>query len=80
MVDLTLAARVRSALKDSKTTQEVNTTNEAQKGRVILKGIVVNSDEQADAEKIASLVPGVTGVENRLRLMTSSRIFICSKT
>lgn len=80
LANMTLAARVRSALKDNETTQEVNITIEAQKGRVILKGIVVNSDEQVDVEKIASTVSGVVGVENRLRLMSSSRIFTYSKT
>jgi cytidylate kinase len=80
LANMTLAARVRSALKDHETTQEVNITIEAQKGRVILKGIVVNSHEQAEVEKVASMVTGVTGVENRLRLMSSSRLFTYSKT
>ena len=80
LANMTLAARVRSALKDNETTQEVNITIEAQKGRVILKGIVVNAHEQAEVEKVASMVSGVVGVENRLRLMTSSRLFTSSKT
>lgn len=80
LANMTLASRVRSALKDNETTQEVNITIEAQKGRVILKGIVVNAHEQAEVEKVASMVSGVVGVENRLRLMTSSRLFTHSKT
>ncbi|MFN4349277.1 MAG: cytidylate kinase family protein [Hylemonella sp.] len=80
LANMTLASRVRSALKDNETTQEVNITIETQKGRVILKGIVVNAHEQAEVEKVASMVPGVVGVENRLRLMTSSRLFTHSKT
>ncbi|MBI2747398.1 MAG: cytidylate kinase family protein [Burkholderiales bacterium] len=80
LANMTLASRVRSALKDNETTEEVNITIEAQKGRVILKGIVVNAHEQAEVEKVASLVSGVVGVENRLRLMTSSRLFTSSKT
>jgi cytidylate kinase len=80
LANMTLASRVRSALKDNETTQEVNITIEAQKGRVILKGIVVNAHEQAEVEKVASMVSGVAGVENRLRLMTSSRLFTHSKT
>jgi cytidylate kinase len=80
LANMTLAARVRAALKDNETTQDVNITIEAQKGRVILKGIVVNSHEQSEVEKVASAVPGVTAVENRLRLMSTSRIFTHSKT
>lgn len=80
LANMTLASRVRSALKDNETTQEVNITIEAQKGRVILKGIVVNAHEQAEVEKVASMVSGVVGVENRLRLMTTTRLFTSSKT
>jgi len=80
LANMTLASRVRSALKDNETTQEVNITIEAQKGRVILKGIVVNAHEQAEVEKVTSMVSGVAGVENRLRLMTTSRLFTSSKT
>lgn len=80
LANMTLASRVRSSLKDNETTQEVNITIEAQKGRVILKGIVVNAHEQAEVEKVASMVSGVVGVENRLRLMTTSRLFTSSKT
>jgi cytidylate kinase len=80
LANMTLASRVRSALKDNETTQEVNITIEAQKGRVILKGIVVNAHEQAEVEKVAAMVSGVVGVENRLRLMTTSRLFTSSKT
>lgn len=80
LANMTLASRVRSSLKDNETTQEVNITIEAQKGRVFLKGIVVNAHEQAEVEKVASMVSGVVGVENRLRLMTTSRLFTSSKT
>ncbi len=80
LANMTLSARVRSALKDNESTQEVNITIEAQKGRVILKGIVVNAHEQAEVEKVAARVSGVSGVENRLRLMSSSRVFTYSKT
>jgi len=80
LANMTLAARVRSALKENDTTQDVNITIEAQKGRVILKDIVVNAHEQSEVEKVVSMVPGVTAVENRLRLMSSSRLFTHSKT
>ncbi len=79
LANMTLAARVRAKLKDQPATQEVNITIEAQQGRVILKGIVVNAHEQSEVEKVAAAVPGVLGVENRLRLMASSRIFMASQ-
>jgi len=80
LANMTLAARVRSALKANEATQEVNITIEAQSGRVLLKGIVVNAHEQSEVERLAATVAGVTGVENRLRLMSSSRVFTYSKT
>jgi osmotically-inducible protein OsmY len=58
----------------------VNITVESQTGRVILKGIVVNDHEHSEVEKIAAGVQGVTGVENRLRLMKATRTFTYSKT
>jgi osmotically-inducible protein OsmY len=71
---------VRSALKANESTQEVNITVEAQQGRVVLKGIVVNEQEHQQAEQVAAGVKGVTGVENRLRLMKATRTFTYSKT
>ncbi|MFN4361135.1 MAG: cytidylate kinase family protein [Hylemonella sp.] len=80
LANMALSAHVRSALKANESTQEVNITVEAQQGRVVLKGIVVNDQEHQQAEKVAAGVPGVKGVENRLRLMKASRSFTYSKT
>lgn len=80
LANMALSAHVRSALKANESTQEVNITVEAQQGRVVLKGIVVNEQEHQQAEKVAAGVPGVKGVENRLRLMKASRTFTYSKT
>jgi cytidylate kinase len=80
LANLALSARVRAALKAGESTQDVNITIDAQKGRVILSGIVVNGHEQAEVEKVTAQVPGVTGVENRLRLMKPTRTFTYSKT
>lgn len=80
LANMTLAARVRSALKANEATQEVNITIEAQGGRILLKGIVVNAHEQSEVERIAATVAGVSSIENRLRLMSSSRVFTYSKT
>lgn len=80
LANLALAARVRSALKANESTQDVSITIDAQGSRLILSGIVVNGHEQGEVEKVAAQVPGVTGVENRLRLMKPTRSFTYSKT
>jgi len=77
--NLTLEARVRVALKDHPATREISITIEAANGRVVLRGIVLNADERSRTETVAAGVPGVAGVDNQLRLMTSSRRFASSK-
>lgn len=80
LANMTLAARVRAALKADETTQNINITIECSNGRLTLSGIVLNANEKSDAEKVATQVAGVTGIENKLRLMASSRRFTYSKT
>lgn len=78
--DMTLAARVRAALKVHETTQHVNITIESKNGVLTLSGIVLNLAEKSEVEKVAAQVAGVTGVENRLRLMSPTRRFAYAKT
>jgi len=78
--NMTLAARVRAALKGNAPTQDVNITIEGRGDRVLLSGIVLNSAEQHEVERVASQVTGVKTVENKLRLMSPSRSFTYSKT
>ena len=80
LADLTLAVRVRAALKDQPSTQEINITIEGRKGCAVLSGIVLNASERSEAEKVAAQVKGVSSVENKLRLMSSGRSFSYSKT
>jgi cytidylate kinase len=80
LANMTLAARVRAALKSHEPTQEVNITIEAHGGRIVLSGIVLNAREQAEVEKVATQVSGVTQVESKLRLMSPTRTFTYSKT
>jgi cytidylate kinase len=79
LANLTLATRVRSALKGNVSTQDVKITIDGRNGTIVLSGIVVNANERSEAEKVAAQVKGVTGVENKLRLM-SGRAFTYSKT
>lgn len=80
LADLTLAARVRAALKVEETTQDINITIEAQNGKLTLSGIVLNPQEKSEVERVVALVPGVTGVEDKLRLMSPTRRFTYAKT
>lgn len=76
---LALNARIRAALKDHESTRDVNIQIESHSAKVVLKGIVLNVQEKADAEKIASTVPDVQSVDNQLRIMTNSRRFTSAK-
>jgi osmotically-inducible protein OsmY len=76
---MALQARVRVALKEDAATRDIDITIEAAQGRVALSGIVVTAEERTRAEEVAAAVPGVTGVENRLRLMTMPRLFPSAK-
>lgn len=80
LADLTLAARVRAALKADETTQDVNITLESRSGIVTLSGIVLNPNEKLETERVAAQVAGVTSIENKLRLMTPTRRFTYAKT
>jgi cytidylate kinase len=77
---MALAARVRAALRADDATHNVDVSIESTSaGRVALRGIVANSDEREAAEKVSASVAGVTGVDNELRVMATSRLFTSSK-
>ncbi|MDM0105386.1 cytidylate kinase family protein [Variovorax sp. J22R24] len=76
---MALAARVRVALKDHPATRAINITVEANKGRINLRGIVLDDEERTQAESVAADVAGATGVDNQLKLMASTRRFASSK-
>ena len=72
---MALQAHVRSALKANPATQDVSITIDSSEGQVTLRGIVLKEGELAAAAQVAAGVPGVTGVDNQLRLMATSRLF-----
>ena len=45
---------------------------------MVLKGIVLTADEHGQAAEVVAAVPGVTAVDNQLRLMTTSTTLPCS--
>ncbi|MEO5881922.1 MAG: cytidylate kinase family protein [Caldimonas sp.] len=73
--NLALDARVRAALRADEATREVDVTVDSEGGRVVLSGIVLNAEERPAAERVARAVPGVAGVDNRLKVMARSRLF-----
>ncbi|MDQ0014298.1 cytidylate kinase [Variovorax boronicumulans] len=77
--NMALQARVKAALKEQAETSDIRVTVDANQGEVILRGIVLNSEERAQTEAVAAAVAGVTGVHNQLRLMATSRRFASAK-
>lgn len=77
--NMALEARVRAALKEQVETSDIRVMVNANQGEVILRGIVLNSEERAQTEAVAAAVTGVTGVHNQLRLMATSRRFASAK-
>jgi len=73
--NMSLEARVRSALRGHEATQNVDVTVISNAGRIVLSGMVLDADEVPAAERVAAGVPGVVGVDNQLRLIARSRLF-----
>lgn len=79
LASLTMEARVRSALKDNDATRDIHITIACRGGQVALHGIVVNAEERTATEHIARAVPGVTGIDNQLRIMATTKRFTAGK-
>jgi cytidylate kinase len=73
--NMSLEARVRSALRADEATQDVDITVTSNAGHVVLSGMVLDADELPAAERVAAVVPGVVDVDNQLRVMARSRLF-----
>jgi cytidylate kinase len=73
--NMSLEARVRSALRADEATQHVDVTVASNAGHVVLSGMVLDADELPAAERVAAVVPGVVDVDNQLRVMARSRLF-----
>jgi cytidylate kinase len=70
LLNLTLAAHVRAALRSHADTSHVDVTVVAEKGTVTLSGIVSNPTERDQSVDVVGDVAGVTKVENQLGTMT----------
>jgi hypothetical protein len=79
LAGMALQARVRVALKEDPDTRDIDITIHAAQGRVTLQGIVLDAQERKHAEDVVAAVPGVSGIDNQLRLMTTTRRFASAK-
>ncbi|RJF96673.1 BON domain-containing protein [Noviherbaspirillum cavernae] len=79
LANMTLEARIHAAIKDNAATRDTHITVEARNGEVALLGIVLDAQERARTEQVVTEVPGVAGVDNQLRLMTSQKQFMSAK-
>lgn len=73
--NMALEAHVRAALRGNSASHDVRVTIEANAGRIVLSGIVLQADELSAAEKVAAGVTGVVSVDNQLRLMANSKLY-----
>jgi cytidylate kinase len=74
--NLTLAAHVRAALRESPETGATNVSVEVEDGKVVLRGIVADPAELRATEQVASQVPDVTDVVNELKPMRAGTRFV----
>jgi cytidylate kinase len=72
---MALSARVRAALRADAATGGVDITIDSTDGHVNLRGIVADEAEKAAAARVAAGVPGVSSVDDQLRLMARSKLF-----
>ncbi|WP_353153265.1 cytidylate kinase-like family protein [Herminiimonas fonticola] len=73
--NMALEAHVRAALRGNPASHDVRVTIEANAGRIVLSGIVLQADELSAAEKVVAGVAGVVSVDNQLRLMANSKLY-----
>jgi cytidylate kinase len=67
--NLALQARIRGALKAHEETVDTNVTIDVDNAAVTLRGIVVSANEKTLVEQLVRGTPGVTAVDDQLRVM-----------
>lgn len=70
LVDLSLQARARAALKENPATAGIDVAIDAKDGRLILRGIVANGREHALCHEVIGAVAGAAGIEDGLTTMS----------
>jgi cytidylate kinase len=79
LANLTLEYHVRAALRASTKTADVKIAISADNGMLVLKGIAASTGERHDIAQVVGHVPGVKGVDNKLKIMQNSKMFPSSK-
>ncbi len=80
LANLTLEYHVRAALRGHAKTADVKIAISADNGRILLGGITISPEERHAIVETVSHVPGVKGVDNKLKIMKDVKIFPSSKT
>ena len=80
LANLTLEYHVRAALRAHAKTADVKVAISADNGRILLEGIAISPEERHAIVEVVSAVPGVKGVDNKLKVMKDVKIFPSSKT
>ena len=75
LANLTLEYHVRAALRASTKTADVKIAISADNGKVTLEGIAASTDERHDTAEVVRHVPGVKGVDNKLKTMKNTKMF-----
>lgn len=80
LASLALQARIRAALLANPDIAEVNIAADVKGGAVTLRGMVMKPEEHSQTAALVATVPGVTSVDNQLRVMAfGTRRFTGSK-
>jgi len=75
LINLTLMAHLRSALRANESTEDVQITIQADNGRVTLLGTVIDDQELDECARIVSSYEGVKEVRNELTAMSRVKVF-----
>jgi hypothetical protein len=70
LADFALSAKARAALMANESTADIDIAIDAKDGRLVLRGIVVDEDEQRRCHEVIASLPGVAGVDDELRTMS----------
>jgi cytidylate kinase len=70
LADLALQARARAALRADPRSAGIDVAADVARGRVTMRGIVVDDAEKALVREILERLPGVQGVDDELRTMS----------
>ncbi|MGE5240002.1 MAG: cytidylate kinase family protein, partial [Bacteroidota bacterium] len=80
LANLTLEYHTRAALRAHAKTADVKVAIGADNGKILLEGIAISPEERHAIVDVVSHVPGVKGVDNKLKVMKDVKIFPSSKT